>query len=264
MTKKISLAIMFLCIVASFFMFTGYAQLSDSVTINGTVSASAPEFDINWYNYDKTLLETDTNVIYGSTPSYDGELPTREADQQYHYEFRSWTILKIDANQNEHYIDVIIENEVITDDINYYASYTPIVNKYTVTWVNWDDSVLKSGDVEYGQTPVAPADPTRAKDAQYTYTFAGWEPTIEPVTGNITYKAYFNATVNKYVVEFVNWDGTVLQSSEYEYGKTPVYSGSTPTKPATAEDTFTFAGWDKVISAVTGDVTYVAEFIESD
>ena len=49
----------------------------------------------------------------------------------------------------------------------------------------------------------------------------------------------FEETKNKYTIKFVNWDNSELQSSEFEYGITPVYNGETPTKGATSVAFFT-------------------------
>ena len=49
--------------------------------------------------------------------------------------------------------------------------------------------------VAYGETPVAPADPTKAETPQYTYSFTGWTPSIVSVTGNATYKATYTGTI---------------------------------------------------------------------
>ena len=63
-----------------------------------------------------------------------------------------------------------------------------------------------------------------------------------------------------YTVTFQNWDGEVLQSGEVQEGMIPVYTGATPEKASDAEYTYAFKGWDKELSAVTGDAVYVAQF----
>ena len=77
----------------------------------------------------------------------------------------------------------------------------------------------------------------------------------------MTVKASY--TVNKYTITFQNYDGTELQSGDIEYGQTPTYTGVTPTKPATAEFTYEFSGWDPTIGPVTGEETYTAQFTET-
>ena len=67
----------------------------------------------------------------------------------------------------------------------------------------------------------------------------------------------------KYQAVFVNEDGTVLQTVEYEYGETPAYTGETPTKAATDTATYTFSGWTVTTDPETGAVTYTATFTET-
>ncbi|MBR5367028.1 MAG: carbohydrate-binding domain-containing protein, partial [Clostridia bacterium] len=136
------------------------------------------------------------------------------------------------------------------------------VPTYTVTWKNADGKVLETDEgVVSGATPEYNGKtPEKAADAQYTYTFAGWDPAITTVTGDATYTATYTETVNKYTIKFVNWDGKELQSSPVAYGDTPSYTGAEPTKAPSTEYTYTFADWTPKITAVTGDKTYTADF----
>ena len=146
-----------------------------------------------------------------------------------------------------------------------------VSEEYTVTFADEDGTVLQSSKSEYGEMPSYTGEtPAKAADVQYTYTFAGWSPGIAAVTGDITYTAVYDATVNKYIVRFMNEDGTVLQGSETEYGTRPCYRGSTPTKAADDRFTYTFAGWKDsngetykdMLPFVTGNVTYKATYNE--
>ena len=147
----------------------------------------------------------------------------------------------------------------VTADATYTAYFAP--NKHMITWLNWDNSELYKAEFDYGTTPVyGGAVPTKPADAQYTYTFDSWSPNIHPVQGDDVYTAVFSKTVNQYTVTFKNWDGAVLQSTSVAYGDMPIYTGATPTKPATDQYTYTFSGWDTEITNVTGDVVYTAQF----
>ena len=134
-------------------------------------------------------------------------------------------------------------------------------DKCNITFVNYDGTPLQSSAVEIGDMPAYIGEtPTKPADAQYTYTFSGWLPTIVAVTGAATYAAQYSSTLNKYDISFINYDGTPLQSGKVEYGLVPKYTGATPTKPADEQYTYTFSGWNTEIEAVTGDVTYTATY----
>ena len=134
-------------------------------------------------------------------------------------------------------------------------------DKVSYVFKDWDGTVLKEGKVNEWTKPTAPADPTRAATAQYTYTFAWWNPTVAKITKKTTYTATYTATVNQYTVTFVDEDGTTeLDSQELDYWATPVYAGETPTKEATAQYTYTFSGRTPEIATVTADATYTATY----
>ena len=67
---------------------------------------------------------------------------------------------------------------------------------YTIKWVNHDGEVLKTVTVAKGDSEPeydGPT-PTRAEDVQYTYTFKGWDKTVDDATGDVTYTATYTQT----------------------------------------------------------------------
>lgn len=219
--------------------------VSGDVTYKATFSKTVNKYKVTWKDEDGTVLKEE-DVEYGSVPSYGDENPSKEADAQYTYYFAGWTP-KVKA---------------VTEDAEYKATYTTSTNKYTVIWKNYDGTELKKDeDVEYGETPAYDGTtPVREGDAQYSYEFSGWEPSVSSVTGDVTYTAVFTQKVNKYTVKWLNDDGSVLSSEEYEYGAAPSYSGETPAKEADAQYTYKFNGWTPEIAEVTEDASYTAEY----
>jgi len=103
--------------------------------------------------------------------------------------------------------------------------------------------------------------PTKAGNAQYYYTFSGWDQ--DYAISNAVVTAVFERHVCNYAVNWVNWDGSQLISNDFDYGDLPYYPGATPTKPSTVEYEYTFTGWNPEPAAVTGETTYVAQFVQS-
>lgn len=206
-----------------------------------------------WKNYNGDVLETDTNVEYGSMPFYNGATPTKPADAQYTYRFDAWTP----------------EIDVVTGDVIYTATFEEIVNKYTVTWLKEDGTVFEQfNNIDYGaDVPVPSTTPTKPMDAGNVYYFDKWVGYTGEgmkVNGNMSFTASYTSEVRTYTVTWVNYNGDILENDDsVPYNEMPEYNGNTPVKEGNAEFTYTFSTWSPELSAITRDTTYTAQFTET-
>ncbi len=198
-------------------------------------------FTVTFFNWDGTMLKSDV-VMKGSNATPPAN-PTKAGNAQYSYTFSGW--------------DKSYTNVQSTLDIH--AQFTQVTNKYTVTFKNWDGTVLSTQSIAYGSSATAPSNPTRPATAQYTYTFTGWSGSYTNITGDVTVTAQYSSTVNKYTVTFKDWDGTVLKTQTVEYGANAT-APANPSRPATAQYTYTFTGWSGSYTNVKADVTVTAQY----
>ena len=121
--------------------------------------------------------------------------------------------------------------------------YEKTTNKYTVKWVDEDGTTLiDQKDYEYGAIPkFEGVEPTKAADAQYTYTFKGWDKDYTEVKGNQTYVAVYEKTTNKYNVTYDLNGGEWTEATNefpYEYKATVEVIKTVPTREG-----YKFSGW---------------------
>ena len=207
-----------------------YDSNTNKITFDGTYQGiftlTVAKYTVTFKDYDGTVLKTQENVE-GNTSATAPSNPTRDG-----YTFTSW----------DKSFDNITENLVVT------AQYE--INKYTVTFKDYDGSVLKAQEnVEYNTSATAPSNPTRDG-----YTFVGWDKSFDNVTEDLVVTAQYE--INKYTVIFKDYDGSVLKAQENVDYNTSATAPSNPTR-----DGYTFAGWDKSFDNVTEDLVVTAQYI---
>ena len=168
-------------------------------------------------------------------------------------------------------------NPLTVSNITANTHITPVfvLKSYTVTWNPNGGTVNPTSTTKtHGSTLGTLPTPTRAADAQYTYTFKGWFTATTggtkisastTVTGNVTYYAQWTATPRSYTATFNgNGGGTPSPSTI-----TKTYGSELGTLPTCSRTGYTFLGWytassggTKISSAtkITGTVTYYAQW----
>ena len=228
----------------------------------GCKKNEAPKkYTVIFMNGDTRISEEKVEANKEATAPAD---PTKESSVSTVYTFAGWSLTA--------------DGEVVTDftikaDTTFYAVYTPSTRKYTVKFMDGENQ-LSSAEVDYDTQATKPADPTKAADVKYTYTFAGWALTADgdavtdfKVTGDITYYAVYTSAVNKYDVKFMLDGEQIGETQNIDYDTAPTMP-ETPTKAATAEYTYTFAGWYTAAEGgekaedftVKGNATYYGRF----
>lgn len=116
-----------------------------------------------------------------------------------------------------------------------------------VKFVDWNGTVLSSVNVEEGASATPPANPYREG-----YTFIGWDKDFSNVTEDMIITAQYK--INRYKVDFVDWDETVLKSDSVVWNT----AATAPENPY--RKSYTFIGWDKDFSKVTQDLIINAQY----
>ena len=195
--------------------------------------------------YTVTTIATNGSV---SVPQNQCDEMELTATPDYGYHFVQWS----DGNtENPRPIE-------LTKDTVFSAEFAPNIYSFSATCnENYGSVQATNGNYEYLTELNISATP---KDG---YHFVQWSDgnTDNPRTIILSQDTSFTAEFapNIYVITFMNDDSTVISAQQYGYGQMPI-APEFPTKAATAEYTYTFAGWIPEIVAVIGDATYKATF----
>ncbi|MGI6618450.1 MAG: InlB B-repeat-containing protein [Bacillota bacterium] len=189
----------------------------DQVTVSGTMPAKdvtvTVVYTVNQYTI--TFNSAGGSAIVPITLDYGAvviapEDPTREG-----YTFAGW--------------EPELPATMPAQDIEVTAQWT--INKYTVTFVDWDGSVIDTQTVEHGGSATAPEVSEREG-----YTFNGWDKAFDNVTGDLTVTAQYEAIDYALIVKYEYSDGseaaatytaTLNMGDEYNVAS-PEITGHTP------------------------------------
>lgn len=224
---------------------------------------------VTFKNGEQTVYSTE--VEKGSVATFSGTEPTKAADEtNKSYTFAGWkngeTVWNLDSDK-------------VMSDVTLSAYFTPVAREsYIISLVDEDGSTpLGQVNAKEGLAAAKPSDPSKTSDAQYSYEFDKWllddaeYDWASPVNGNITLKASWKKTLQKYDVKFMNGENVVESKEDVEYG----------TSIIAPEDDLTYSeggykykhlGWavkdsTEVIEnfgTVTGDATFYAVFDEPE
>ena len=230
------------------YTFAGWDK--EVTSVKGNVDYKAV-YEPSYIDYTVRFLNEDGSVITEATYHYGDDVavpadPVKAADETYNYTFAGW------------------DKEVtsVKGNVDYTAVYTDEYNKYIVRFLDEDGTVILKETYHYGEDVVVPANPAKAADETYTYTFAGWDKEVTSVKGNADYKAVYESSYIEYTVRFLNEDGSVISEATYHYGEDVVVPAD-PAKEADETYTYKFAGWDKEVTSVKENVDYKAVYESS-
>ena len=226
------------------------AAVTGEATYTATWLEEAPEkYEITFFDYDgkKILKRGDVNV--GETPIEPATPAGKPETSEFTYVFDHWS--------------PAIEAVSIDGPKSYTAVYREVAKTYTVTFLDEAGNKIESNQYTYGETPVCSATPTKTADVQYTYKFA-WDPQIQTVMGDATYRAVFTPEHNIYTVTLkANPSGacTFAGAGSYEYGTQISIS-------RTDNSGYTFLNWtdaegnevSSLPTTISGDICLVANF----
>ena len=230
--------------------FTG--TCTGGITYAPVYSSVDREYTVTFKNYDGTVLGTkdykwNEQIIVPETI-----VPQKPADGQ---EYESWAFSGWEP--------AIDASTVVTGEgMEFTAQFEGTKKDYTIRFVDENaQDIVAPQTLHWGEMPTAPQDVTKEQDAQYTYTFAGWDKEVVAVNGDAVYTVQFTPTIRTYTLTFKETDGTVIAVVENQpYGSIPSQTGVVPEVIGMlADETNHYAAtWQPAIdTAITGDATYV-------
>lgn len=224
-----------------------------------TIEAPKPEYNVTFVDADGKAIEANGETVQKIAEGHSAVVP--EAPEKAGYRFIGWDL----GATNIH------------SDMTITARYAK--EKYNITYVDWENRNIESGNAEYGDYLSLPDDPEAVKGL----VFKGWMVNGDKnniikslnaddnedvsnngikVENNMLCEAVYE--VPTFDVKFVDGDGKVIDDQEVKYGEAAMAPAVAPRKEDVKEDedeslTYEdFTGDNKAIPEHTDNMTFVS------
>ena len=209
-------------------------------------------FTITWKNWDGDILEIDNDVPYGSIPSYDSDIPTKEGTNDYNYVFDGWSPAVSKVTENKTYAAVFKEERIkytLLFDLDGGSSPSYVSSKevFSLNLSDFFFDVSKMG-----------------------YSFRGWsyngsvvfdedgnQLSYPTMASEMQFVAIFNQKVKLTITTNMKEAGTIVGDGEYPYNTCVDISVNTYLG-------YSFVGWYSSNSYLSNSINYQIMLWEED
>ena len=221
---------------------------SNSTSSSSFISSSIATFIITWQNHDGTILETDTNIPYGTTPNFNSSNPTKTITDDYDYSFTGWLPE----------ITPVIENIIYVAQFSENLNYIPITSAQELSNIrnNLSGNYRLMNDIDLVSVEWQPIG---TANTPFSGTFNGNEFTISNLTITQT---------QEFVGLFSNNSGTIknlkldnVQISVEGGNSSSIYAGSLVAKNIGIIENIETLNGSVFVKANNGNVGYVGGII---
>ena len=196
--------------------------------VRATPTVTAPTANTLTYNGNEQELVTAGSTDFGTVLySLDGETYSEEVPKG--------------TSVGEYTVYYKVEGSDNWNAVEPQTVGVTIAESYTIKWKNGDETLETDNYVPGGATPEYNGEtPTKADDTMYSYSFAGWSPSVSAVSENAEYTATFTSTPKTYNVTY-KVDGVIYGDVD-----TVAYGTALTARDVPARDGYIFSGWSEI------------------
>lgn len=227
---------------------TSFENVQSDLHVVAKFSKVTNKYTYTFKNYDGTILLSKT-ANYGT--KINPPNATKESDETYVYSFIGWDLT---GNNNP---DVL--PQTLVDNFEAVALFGKNLKSFTVNFLV-DENIISSVEVTYGDTVKYLGDtPQKASDAQFNYTFIGWDKSFDNITEDTNVIALFQSSIRRYTYTFIDCTGEIY-SQTADYG-TDIFVPEPHEKERDDAFVYPFSHWTNYIDGMILDDNYTFEAV---